>query len=74
VAVVDSGSSTSQYLGLPVLASFAEVGSDFDAIVVTDMLSPQETLETARAWIGADRVFIPKLLSAQDGGLSKVGS
>jgi len=68
VAVVDATLATQQYLGLPVVASFGDVASGFDAIVITDMRSPQGAMDAAVAWIGAERVLVPNLLRMQING------
>ena len=65
VAVVDAKSATPQLLGRPVIASFDDVAGPFDAVIVTDLLTPQETVASAVARFGADRVLVPNLLRTQ---------
>ncbi|MFZ0845278.1 MAG: winged helix-turn-helix transcriptional regulator [Pseudolabrys sp.] len=64
-AVVDAKSPTPQFLGLPVAASFDDIDGIFDAVIVTDLLTPQETVASAVARLGADRVLIPNLLRTE---------
>ncbi len=71
VAVVDEKSAAQQYLGLPAVASFGDVAGEFDAIVVTDLLSPQAAMDAAVDWIGADRVLVPDLLRSQIGSVKR---
>lgn len=65
VAVVDVKSATPQFFGLPVVASFDDVEGGFDAVIVTDLLTPQETVGLAIKRFGADRVLVPNLLRMQ---------
>jgi DNA-binding MarR family transcriptional regulator len=62
VAVVDANAKSATFIGVPVVASFAEVGSPFDAVVVTDLGAPHEVFDAAAAIVGADRVLVPKML------------
>jgi DNA-binding MarR family transcriptional regulator len=65
VAVVDAKSSAQQFLGLPVVASFDDIAGTFDAVIVTDLLTSQETVGSAIERFGADRVLVPNLLRTQ---------
>jgi DNA-binding MarR family transcriptional regulator len=65
VAVVDANPQSGTFVGVPVVASFAEVGVPFDAIVVTDLGAPHEVFDAAAAIVGADRVLVPKLLGGR---------
>lgn len=65
VAVVDGGSSGSHFLNIPVAPSFDQVQEPFDAIVVTDFLNARATVTAATGALGADRVFVPRLLESQ---------
>ncbi|MGI8527810.1 MAG: winged helix-turn-helix transcriptional regulator [Pseudolabrys sp.] len=62
VAIVDRRATMARFIGLPVLASYAGFSEKPDAVVVTDLVSPQETCEEAIKRVGADRVLIPSLL------------
>jgi DNA-binding MarR family transcriptional regulator len=61
-AVVDPRSTKATFGGITVARSFAEVGASFDAVVITDVSRPAQTLEAATAFAGHDRVFAPALL------------
>jgi DNA-binding MarR family transcriptional regulator len=65
VAVVDGGSKGSHFLNIPVVPSFHQVQDSFDAIVVTDLLNARATVTAATRALGADRVFVPRLLESQ---------
>jgi DNA-binding MarR family transcriptional regulator len=65
VAVVDSNAGSASFIGIPVVASFAEVASPFDAVVVTDLLAPHEVFHDAAAVVGADRVLVPEMLGGR---------
>jgi DNA-binding MarR family transcriptional regulator len=62
VAVVDAAANVERFIGLPVVNSFDAVRDSVDAVIVTDLLTPHETSETALAHFGFDRVLIPRLL------------
>ncbi len=62
VAVVDAEASAQTFVGLPVAASLANVSGKFDAAIVTDLATPQETFDTVVAVLGMDRVLAPRLL------------
>ena len=62
VAIVDADAKSATFVGVPVVASFAQVGSPFDAVVVTDLGAPHEVFEAAAALVGVERVLVPKML------------
>jgi hypothetical protein len=62
VAVVDPRSSATRFAGVSVAKSFADVGAPFEAVMVTDVSRPAQTLEAAAAFAGSERVFAPALL------------
>jgi len=62
LAIVDPRSTTATFAGVTVVQSFADVSAPSDAIVITDVSRPVQTLEAARAFAGCDRVFAPALL------------
>lgn len=62
VGVVQDGASQSQFIGLPVFASFEEMSNRFDAVLITDMTNVRETCEAAVVRFGAERVLVPKML------------
>jgi hypothetical protein len=49
-------------VGVPVVASFDLIAGGFDAVLVTDIQATMATLEQAVAFMGVERVFVPKLL------------
>lgn len=61
VGVVDPRASRSTFAGLPLRPQFDSVFL-FDAVIVTDLVHPAETLEQAISAVGAERVFLPQLL------------
>jgi DNA-binding MarR family transcriptional regulator len=63
-AVVDAKAVDASFLGFPLVHSFTDVDGDFDAVIVTDLMSARETFAAAIARFGADRVFAPNLLRA----------
>jgi DNA-binding MarR family transcriptional regulator len=65
VAMVDADASSTTFVGVPVVASFAAIEGTFDAVVVTDLGTPQATFEAAAAIIGPDKVLAPKLLGVR---------
>jgi DNA-binding MarR family transcriptional regulator len=66
-AVVDPNSTLSQFVGLPVFASFDAVADQIDAVMVTDLTTPQETVKAAIKKFSADRVLVPTLLGVRIG-------
>jgi DNA-binding MarR family transcriptional regulator len=65
VAVVDANAQSATFVGVPVVATFAQVGPPFDAVVVTDLGAPHEIFEAAAAVVGADRVLVPSMLGVR---------
>jgi DNA-binding MarR family transcriptional regulator len=62
VAVVDSKSTESQFLGFAAVQSYDDLPDGIDAVIVTDLSNASETAKHAIARYGADRVLIPELL------------
>lgn len=62
VAVVDPRSDETQFVGVGLRKSYAEVTAPFDAVVVTDVSRAGQSLDAAVAACGADRVLAPDLL------------
>lgn len=60
-AIVDGTSQLPHFLGLPVAASFSEVTSLCDAVIVTDPRRAMELTEEAYTVFASDRVFRPNL-------------
>lgn len=61
LAIIDPGANVESRFGVPV-ASRLDAIHDVDAIVVTDMASPQETYETLCSHAPGIRIFAPKIL------------
>jgi DNA-binding MarR family transcriptional regulator len=67
VAVVDANATTRQFLNIPLVKDFAECSEAFDAVVVTDLMDARAAAAAATAVVGAERVFVPRLLKPQVG-------
>jgi DNA-binding MarR family transcriptional regulator len=65
VAVVDPAAEVSRFIGLPVVASFADLPEPCDAVLITDLRDPVTTLAAARKHFGDDRVLVPDLLTGR---------
>ena len=62
VGVVDSRAEPGDTLvGLPVVSRYEDLAT-FDAVLVSDLDRPQQTLDDALARFAADRVLVPRLL------------
>lgn len=59
VGVLAPGKNTSHFAGLEVLA---EIGADFDAVLITDTSRPHVTYEVLRKQLGDDRILLAPLL------------
>jgi DNA-binding MarR family transcriptional regulator len=68
VAVVDAAAGAATFVGIDVVASYADVADAFDAVVVTDLTRADETFDAAAAACGADRVLAPALLGLRTSG------
>lgn len=62
VAIADSRSEDTQFVGVDVVRSYAEIEGKFDAVILTDLTQPNLSYDVAAANCGADRVFVPSLL------------
>lgn len=62
VAIVDARSEGGRFVGVEVFASYSDVATGFDAIIVTDVARAQAAYEQAVAAASADRVLVPALL------------
>lgn len=60
--VVQNDAAKPEFIGLPVFEDFDGVSNAFDAVLITDVLTPQRTYEAAVARLGIDRVLVPDLL------------
>ena len=61
-AVVDPLPGPAQFINAPVFATFDAVDVPFDGVLITDLITPQETFTAAVAALGAKRVLAPQLL------------
>lgn len=62
VAVVDARSTLSRFVTLPVHASFEDIETNIDGVMVTDLTTASSTLAAVAARFGHDRVLVPSLL------------
>src|SRR5215472_7915409 len=62
VGVIQKGSAKREFIGLPVFEDFDAVSDFFDAVLITDLLKPQETCEAAVVRVGMERVLVPDML------------
>ena len=65
VAVVNSKSANSRFVGAPVVNSIAAVTAEFDAVIVTDLQATRESVQSAVDQLDADRVLVPALLGVR---------
>jgi DNA-binding MarR family transcriptional regulator len=61
VGIVDPDHGADRFLGLPVAAAAAALGT-IDAAIVVDLAAPQKALTAAEAALGAERVLVPDIL------------
>jgi len=62
VAVVDPRSDDTQFVGVKVVKSYADVKDEFDAVIVTDVARAKPSFDAAVEACGAERVLAPALL------------
>jgi len=65
VLIVDTRSSLTTFAGLAVVGSYDRVESAFQAVVVTDLKTAQETYAAAVERFGTERVLVPSMLGVQ---------
>lgn len=61
VSIIDPSSKLDKYSGIPVYSDFSSL-DDFDALIVTDLGSPQQEFDMLVERYGVDRVFAPAIL------------
>lgn len=71
VAIVDSKSNQTNFVGVPVFPSFEAVPEAFDGVVVTDLAAAQASFDAAANRYGAARVLAPDLLDVSTSGASQ---
>lgn len=62
VAIVDPSANVTRFAGVKVVAAFADVETDFDAVVVVQVGRTRELFDAALAAYGPERVFVPAML------------
>ena len=62
VAIVDARCEDTEFVGIAVVKSYADVTEKFDAVVVTDLTGAKLSFDAAAEACGADRVLAPALL------------
>jgi DNA-binding MarR family transcriptional regulator len=62
VAIVDSCSEDTRFVGVDVVNSYADVTEKYDAVIVTDVTRAKLSFDTAVEACGAARVLAPALL------------
>jgi DNA-binding MarR family transcriptional regulator len=61
VCIIDPSSKLEKYSGIPVYSDFSD-HDEFDALIVTDLGSPQREFDILAERFGEDRVFTPAIL------------
>jgi DNA-binding MarR family transcriptional regulator len=61
-AVVDNKSENDRFVGMPVVQSIAAVPGGFDALVVTDLETTDESVRACNDQVDTERVLVPALL------------
>ena len=62
IGIVDPDAEEGLFLGAPLVKSLDDLSEDFDAILVTDLLSTRRTCEQLSKKFGIERVLVPALL------------
>ncbi|WFU18946.1 winged helix-turn-helix transcriptional regulator [Bradyrhizobium sp. CB3481] len=73
VAIVDPDEAASRFIGIDVVASYAEVAEPFDAIVVTHLTKAKDAFDQATNEFGAERVLAPDLLGLRPSHVQRAG-
>ena len=74
VAVIDPSPGGASFVGVPIVRSIDAIPDSIDAILVTDLSSAQKTFDAAARRFGAERVWIPELLSLRPSNSVKSAS
>ena len=64
VAVIDASLAKSRFASIPVKPDLAALDGEADAVIVTSLTKSQETYDAAVAVYGAERVYVPEVLSS----------
>ena len=62
VAVVDRASVAKSFVGFPVANSLDDLKTSYDAVIVTELQTPQKVYDYAISVAGEDRVLAPAML------------
>jgi DNA-binding MarR family transcriptional regulator len=62
LAIVDSVADETLFVGKPVVNSYDQLATPFDAVMITDVAGAHRAFDGAIARFGADRVLAPQLL------------
>ncbi len=74
VAIVDPLADQRRFAGVAVVPAFADVETDFDAVIVTQVDRAREMCEAAVDAYGAERVFVPAMLGIRTQSVVRAGS
>lgn len=72
VAVIDSQSELSSFVGVPVRAAPDGIEDEVDAVFVTDIKDTSAAIEAATSRFGAERVLVPALLDVRASKMNRV--
>lgn len=72
VGVVDPRTDVPHLLRLPLAHTFDDVQVAFDAVMITDLVEPQDSVDKAIERFGLDRVLVPQVLHVRTGKLGEV--
>ena len=61
VGIIDPSSKLDKYTNIPIQSNFSDL-DDFDALIITDLGSPQQEFDILLNRYGPDRVFAPAIL------------
>ena len=61
VSIIDPSTKLNKYAGIPIHSDFSNL-DDFDALIVTDLGSPQREFDKLVEHYGVDCVFAPAIL------------
>ena len=71
VSIIDPSSKLKRYAGIPIHSDFSNL-NDFDALIVTDLGSPQREFDKLVEHYGVDCVFAPAILKVSSEPKSQV--
>ena len=61
IGIIDPSSKLDKYTNIPIQSNFSDL-DDFDALIITDLGSPQQEFDILLNRYGPDRVFAPAIL------------